>query len=117
MLAEILISLGILGLLMGGLTLAGNTSRKANAILLTRQACVAAAQAHLEALASTGKPVAPDEARRLWPNVRVTLAADDGQGQWEGLKLVTASATGTADGREVKVELARYYNRAVEVKP
>ncbi len=116
-LAEVLLSILILGILVGGTALSQETARKFNAVQHSRLRCIAAAQAQLDSLSAQGRPVAPDEFRRLWPDVRMELALADGQGQWQGMKLVTATAIGKANGRKVKVELSRYYGRAVEVTP
>lgn len=117
MLAEILVSIAILGLLMGGLAVSQEATRKSNAFQHARQRCIAAAQAQLDSLAAQGKPLAPDDGRRLWPDVRTELAAADGKGQWQGLQRVTVVAIGKANGREVRIELSRYYGRPEEVQP
>jgi type II secretory pathway pseudopilin PulG len=117
MVAESLVALTILTLLLGGMAVAQDAARKSNAFQWARQRCLAAAQAQLDALSAQGRPAPQEEIGRLWPGVRTGLSAADGQGQWQGLTLVTVTARGQADGREVKVEMARYYNRPVGVQP
>ena len=117
MLVEILVSVAILGMVLGGLGLAQSTTRTYNAIQLARQHCVAACEAQLDRLAAHGKALEAAQVEGLWSGVQTQIVVADGAGPWQGLKLVTVRATTRAWGRPVSVELARYYDRALEVQP
>ena len=116
-LVEILIAIGVMGMLIGGLAVAEQSTRAANAFYITRQRCISAGQAQLDSLAIRGRPIAEADMKRLWPGVKTELSAADGQGQWQGLRRVTVVATGLYSGPEVKLELSRYYDQPVEVQP
>jgi Tfp pilus assembly protein PilV len=117
LLTEVLVSVGLLAMLLLGFNLMQRAAGKLNAIEVTRQRCIAAGQAQLESLQATGRPVAAKDFERLWPGLRADLSTAPGQGQWQGLTRVSVVASGKAQSHDVKVELARYYNRKVEVTP
>ena len=117
MLVEIVVSVAILGMVLGGLGLAQSTTRTYNAIQLARQHCTAAGEAQLDRLAAHGKALEAARVEGLWPGVQTQVVVADGAGEWKGLKLVTVRATAHVQGRPVSVELARYYDRALEVQP
>ncbi|MFB3893739.1 MAG: hypothetical protein ACE15C_17130 [Phycisphaerae bacterium] len=108
LLVELVVSVGLLALLLGAMMLAQRTLAKVNEFQLSRQRCIAAAEAQLDCIASTGRPMADADLARLWPGVCVTVQRTAGQGEWAGLELVKATATRSKGGPEAKVELARY---------
>lgn len=108
LLTETAVALGLLGILLSGLGLSLHGFAKFNRYQLTRQQCIAAAQAQLDSIAATGKPVPDEDMGRLWPKLNVTIEESAGAGQWEGLKLVEVTAAGKSFGNEVKVQLCRY---------
>jgi len=113
--AEAIVATTVLGMLIAGLAIAQEATRRLNLVQVTRQRCLAAGQAQLDSLAAQGRPVPKDDLARLWPTVKTKLTVSDGKGQWQGLKLVTVTATSPAGGNEVIVESSRYYSRPVEV--
>ena len=108
MVIECVIALTVLTILLGGLWASQNQTARFNALQLLRQRCIAAGQAHLESIATTGEAIAPARCERLWPGVNATVARSPGEGDWVGLTLVKVTTRGRAKDKEVKVELARY---------
>ena len=74
---------------------------------MSKQRCLAAAEA-LDGLAITGQPLELDTFERLWPGLEFSIEESDGQGQWQGLKLITSTVSDTSTGREVKAKVCRY---------
>ena len=105
---DIAVSLGVLGIILAGLAVSLAGFRTFNHYQLTRQRCMAAAQAQLDSIAATGKPIDDEDFRRLWPKLSVSIDRAPGTGQWRNLELVEATATGISLGKQVKVKLSRY---------
>ena len=105
---ELSLSISLLAMLLVGLGVAQNTFGRLNQYELVQQHCVAAATVEIHQFLATGHEIARPEARRLWPDVQLTLRQSPGQGPWAGLTLVEAFATGQSRGKEVRVELRRY---------
>ncbi len=108
LLIEIIVAMAVLGILLVGLALSLDGFRRFNRYQLVRQRCTAAAQAELESITATGKPIPEEDFKRLWPKLRVSTKQSAGSGQWEGMKLVEVTASGKSFRREVKVRLCRY---------
>jgi type II secretory pathway pseudopilin PulG len=115
LLVELLAGLSILTVLLAGLAVSQASLARFNAWQLARQRCLAAADAEMESLAATGKPLPQDKLDRLWPEVQITVSRQDGVGDWAGLTLVKIVVAAESKGRPVRVELARYV-RAEEKK-
>ncbi len=111
LLTEIIIALSILGLLLGGLGVSLAGFARFNRYQLTRQQCVAAAQAQLESIAATGQPIPAEDIARLWPGLTVAIKETAGAGQWQGLTLVQATASDKGRRRNIQVQLSRYVRR------
>ena len=105
---EMMVALAILGILAVGLAQTQYHLGRFNAVQLARMRCIAAAQAQLDSISATGQPIADNELARLWPGVRTVVDESPGQGDWTGLTMVKVTASGSAKGPEVKLELARY---------
>ena len=108
LLTEIVAALAILGILLAGLAMSLNVFAKANRNQMVKQRCIAAAQAQLDSITVTGGLIAEEDFSRLWPRLSVSIKASEGIGQWQGMKLVEVTATGSSFGKQVKVELSRY---------
>jgi hypothetical protein len=108
MLAEMVISAGLLTMLICCFGAAQSALGRFNHHQLVRQQCIAAAAAQIQQFIATGKEIEPQQIKRLWPGVRIKLRHSPGQGAWAGLTLVEAVATGDSRGKEVRVELRRY---------
>ena len=107
-LVELLLGIALMGLLLTSLGPLWHSMRQVNDREMARQRCLAAAASELDSLARTGREIEPDQARRLWPNVRLESARSAGQGDWAGLTLLKVTARSDSHGREVRVDLARY---------
>ena len=105
---ELAVAVGILGILVTALGQIQYQLTKFNAIQWTRMRCITAGQGQLDSIAAGGRPIADKEVERLWPGIQVQVERAPGQGDWQGLTLLTVTASGKAQGKEVKVELARY---------
>ena len=108
MLTEVVISVVLLGVLLTTMLSVETTAGRANHFQLTRQRCIAAAQATLECVSATGKPLPAADVVRLWPGLSVAVRRSPGTGDWVGLSLVTAVARGRSGREDVRVELRRY---------
>jgi len=108
-LIEIIVSVAVLGLVLGGLALSLHGFAKFNRIQWMRQHCVAAAQAQLDSIAVTGEAIRDEDFKRLWPNLSFSIKESAGSGQWEGMKLIEVTTGGMSFGKEVKVQLCRYF--------
>ena len=105
---EITVASAIFGLLFVGLALSLYGFAKFNRYQLVRQQCIAAAQAELDSITITGKPIPDEDFKRLWPKLGVNIKSSAGTGQWQAMTLVEVTANGMSFSKEVKVQLARY---------
>jgi len=108
MLTEMLVAAAILGILLVMLALSMNGFAKFNRYQLVRQQCIAAAQAELDSITATGKPIPDEDLKRLWPKLNISIKSSPGTGQWQGVKLIEVTANGKSYSKEVKVQLSRY---------
>ncbi len=109
--AELIVSMGLLGLIIAGLAISMNGFSMVNDYQWSRQRCTAAAQAQLDSIVTTGRPIEPQELKRLWANVDVTTDRTPGAAPWEGLELIQVTASARAGSKKVTVRLARYVGR------
>lgn len=108
LLMEITVSLTIMAMLLAGMAFSLNGMAKFNRYQLVRQHCIAAAQAELDSLTATGKPIKDEDFSRIWPRLSVSIEKSAGQGQWQGTQLVEVTASGKSFRKEVIIELSRY---------
>jgi len=108
LLTEIIVAMGLLGLLLAGLALSLHGMAKFNRYQLTRQRCIAAAQAQLDSIVTTGGPLGDEDVQRLWPGLRVSYRRSPGAGQWQGLERLEVTARGKSFRKEVTIRLSRY---------
>ena len=111
LITEAILTLGVLGMLLGGLTVTISNVRQFNAVQLLKQQCIAAGQAELDSIAAMGQALPEQERTRLWPGSRCHIERSAGEGDWQGLTLVQVTACGTFHDREIKVSLARYTSK------
>jgi hypothetical protein len=97
-----------LGLITAVLAFAIYTFSRLNHYHLVTQHCIAAAQAQLDSITATSKPIPDEDFQRLWPEITVSMEKTPGTGQWEGMKLAKVTATGLSYRTRVKIELSRY---------
>lgn len=105
---EVLVSIGLLVMLVGSVGSLWSSMQKLNRGHLARQRCLAAAQAQIEHVARTGRPLGEGDVERLWPGIQLTVERTPGAGQWEGLHRLKVVARCEAGGQEVNLHLARY---------
>lgn len=108
LLAELVVSLALLGLLMAGLAVSMNGFSAFNHSQWMRQRCTAAAQAQLDSLVVTGEPIETSELERLWPDVAIVVERVPGETPWEGFELVQVTAAARPGAKRATVRLARY---------
>jgi prepilin-type N-terminal cleavage/methylation domain-containing protein len=107
-LIELVVSLTIFGILLICVAISLDGFRRFNHYQLTRQRCVAAAQAQLDSIAVTGKSVGDEDFSRLWLGLTVSIEKSDGTGQWAGTKLAKVKVKAKSFYKNVEVELCRY---------
>ena len=107
---ELAIGIPTMVILLVGLGLTLNKLARFNHNQLTRQRCIAAAQATLDSIGATGREIPDDELKRLWPKVDISVRQSPGKGQWKGLKLVQVTAIAKSYSLDVKIQMARYVN-------
>ena len=108
LLVELAVSLPLLAVIFILLTASLEGLRRFNHYQLTRQRCTAAAQAQLDSIAVTGKAIGQEDLERLWPGVSISIERSEGASQWEGLKLIRATAGAKSFSTDVEVVLNRY---------
>ena len=111
LMTEMIVAFTVMAMLISGLALSMNGLAKFNRYQLVRQQCIAAAQAELDSLTATGKPIEDEDVRRIWPQISVSIEKSDGDDQWKGMELVNVTASGKSFRKEVKIELSRYISR------
>jgi hypothetical protein len=111
LLAELITGIALLGVILVGLMVSMNGFSMINDCQWARQRCTAAAQAQLESIATTGKPIEPQELQRLWPGVEVSVERSPGVALWDGFEQIQVMATTYAGPRKMTVRLARYVGR------
>ena len=112
LLAELMVATALLGLIIACLAVSMNGFSLVNDCQWARQRCTAAAEAQLDSLTATGRLIEPQEIKRLWPGVDVSVDESSGAAPWDGLELVRVTATAQAGPRKITVHLARYVGRA-----
>ena len=108
LLTELIVSLIVLSALFVGLALSLHGFAKFNRYQLVRQRCIAAAQAELDSITATGKPIPNEHFKELWPKLSVSIKQSAGIGQWQGTKLVEVTTNGISFRNKVKIQLSRY---------
>ena len=108
---ELVVSLGLLGLIITILSGQLILFSRFNDYQLVRQHCTSAAQAEIESISMTGQPIDPEQFGNLWPDVDISIKKTDGKGQWNGLKLIKVNAEADSYNRKVKVQLNRYISK------
>jgi len=111
-LAELIVAMGVLGLLLSLFGVSLYQTRTFSHALWTRQHCIAAAQATLDSL-SANRPLPQADAKRLWPRIELTTTQTPGQGPWQGLTLVTVTGASQSYRHKIHVTLSRYMDQPV----
>ena len=110
MMVELVVVIGILGILAATLTASMNSYAKLNRMYLLKQQCISACKAQLDSISVTGKPVSKEDCKRLWPRLETVISYRSGTGKWEGLQLVQVTATAKNKPSKVKLHQSRYLN-------
>ena len=106
---ELIVALSVLALLMVSFAVSLGTFRAVNHFYMSKQRCIEAAQAQLDSISVTGKPLKDNDFKNLWPLVEFSINKSEGSGQWKGLTLVSVTTKAKTCGRTVTVELSRYF--------
>jgi len=115
--SELTVALSVLAVLLTCFALSLHGFAKFNHYQLIRQRCIAAAQAQLDSITATGKPIDQDDLKRLWPMLNVSIERSAGTGQWLGLELIEVIAQGKSFQNKVEVRLGRYVLPAQRSQP
>lgn len=106
--AELIVAMTFLGILLIVFAVSLDSFAKFNRYQLVRQRCIASAQAELDNITVTGKPILEQDFQRLWPGLNVSIKKTDGVGQWQGMDLVEVTTSGKSFRHKVQVNLSRY---------
>lgn len=107
-LTEIAVASGVLAVLLVSFALALRGFVKFNRFQLVRQQCIAAAQAQLDSISATGKPITDEDFQQLWPKLNINITKTAGTGPWQAMTLVEVTAKDMSFNKEVKIRLSRY---------
>jgi type II secretory pathway pseudopilin PulG len=108
LMTEVIVALSLLGLLLAGLALSLHGLAKFNRYQLIRQRCIAAAQAQLDSIVTTGEPIGDEDVQRLWPGLRLSVRRSPGTGQWQSMERLDVTASGKSFRKDIKIRLSRY---------
>jgi type II secretory pathway pseudopilin PulG len=108
LMAEIMVALTVLAILITVAAFSLNGMAKFNRYQLLRQQCITAAQAQLDSLTATGKSIADEDFKRLWPGLNVSIEETAGTDQWQGTRLIEVTASGKSFRKQVQIRLSRY---------
>jgi type II secretory pathway pseudopilin PulG len=108
LLTETIVAMSLLGLLLAGLALSLFGLAKFNRYQLVRQRCIAAAQAQIDSIATTGRPISDEDISRLWPGLSVSVKKMPGTGQWKGMERLVVTAGDRVFHKNVMIQLSRY---------
>ena len=114
LIAEFLVSFTVLSAILVCFAILLGHIRDFGRYNLIRQHCIQAANAQLDSITAISKPLTNDKIESLWDKVSTEIKITDGQGQWNGLKLVKVKSTSSAWKKEITIELARYVQRVEE---
>ncbi len=106
--SELTVALSVLAVLLTCFAMSLHGFAKFNRYQLIRQRCIAAAQAQLDSITATGKPIVQDDLKRLWPTLNVSIERSAATGQWQGMELIEVTAKGESFRNKVQVKLSRY---------
>lgn len=106
--AETAIAIGLLVMILGGLSAMVRQSGRLNHYYLVKQRCMAAGQAQLDGIAATGREIPEEDFQRLWPGLSVSVHQSPGKGDWVGLRLLKVTVSGQSRGKTVAVTSCRY---------
>ena len=115
--SELAVALTVLAILLTCFALSLHGFAKFNHYQLIQQRCIAAAQAQLDSITTTGKPIDQDVLKRLWPTLNVSIERSAGTGQWQGLELIEVIAQGKSFQNKIVVRLSRYVLPAQRSQP
>jgi len=110
MMIELIMVMGILGVLAVTITVSMNSFAKLNKMYLVNQQCISACRAQLDSISATGKPISKEDCKRLWPGIETVISRCNGAGKWEGLELVQVTATAESRPGKAGLQQSRYVN-------
>ena len=86
-----------------------NGFKRLNHYQLVKQHCISAAQATLDNIAVSGTAIDDNDFHRLFPDVSIQIEKSPGQGQWNGLTLITVTANSQSYNKKTQIKLSRYF--------
>lgn len=113
-LVDITVTIFIMVMLFICLSLTMTAVRGYNRLNLTRAQCLSAVQAQLDSLAARGRLIGDADIARLFAGIEITVYRKPGQGDWDGLELVSISASKPSGRQNVNIQLARYMPQVKE---
>lgn len=105
---EFVVAISVLATIISVLVALNVSFGKLNNNLWARHSCNNAAQAQMDAIAFTGKPIDDDKFKELWPGVTCQIETGEGAGQWQGLKRIDLTVRKKVKQKEIQVHLIRY---------
>ena len=115
---EVAVAIIVMGVILVTFALLLDGFRRFNDYQLVRHRCIAAAEAQLDSITVTGKPINDEDIVRLWPKMNVSTKKSPGVGQWQQMTLVEVTACSRSFNNEVKVKLSRYISQdPIATKP
>lgn len=114
LIAEFLVTFTILSAILVSFAVLLGYVKEFGEYNIIRQHCIQAANAQLDSITATSKPLTDDKIKSLWDKVATDIKITDGQGQWNGLKLVKVKSTSFLRKKEIIIELARYVQQVKE---
>ena len=111
-LTEMVVCVTIILMLMAGFSFAMWSFGAIQKQMHAKEQCLAAVNSQLDSIAASGNPLDSNVVHSSWPGVEVSVETLQGQGQWQGLDLVTVSASTYAGKKQVSVSQQRYINLA-----
>lgn len=109
---ELVVAMSVLAIIIGVLIVLGTSFGKLNNMLWAQHTCYNAAQAQLDAIAATGKPIDDKTFGRLWPGVTCAIETADGSGPWQGLQKIDLTLNKKTKSKDVRVQVTRYLQPA-----
>lgn len=113
---ELMVAIGIMTILLSTLAGMGFGFKQISDHHWARHTMLAAGQAQMDALVTTGKPIDEKTFKRIWPKVQYTLQVSDGEGQWQGLKRIELHLSSSVHQKTTKTSLTRYVRTDKELQ-
>lgn len=108
LLTEMMVTVTLLAIVIGILASLGIAFKKINQQRWHKQTLIAAGQAQMDAIVTTGKPIDAETFARLWPEVDCEIQVSPGQGDWERLQRIRLHLSASHRGKMIEHTQCRY---------